>query len=119
LASRISPFSLRVEITHRGQVVEAEIPGVRDGEFVLRGAQLLVLHLQLDLVYLKLVEQIQGFLKWDICAMVRRVAPVSGLLAPQHLRSPAQASRIILMLIVLPHRSPPGSLHRSQQTRIT
>ena len=44
-------------VANGGEIVEVEIAGAGGGEFVLRPAQLLVLHFQLDLVDLQLVQQ--------------------------------------------------------------
>ena len=59
------------QIAHRRELVEVEVPGARGGDFLLRPAQLLVLHLELDLVHLQLVEQTQGFLEGNARAGLR------------------------------------------------
>ena len=77
------------EVADRGEVVEVEVPRPRVLQFRLRPAQFLVLHLELDLMDVKFVEQ----LGHRVCRQPRRAARRPGRQAPDRLLGPGAQLR--------------------------
>ena len=91
------PLLAEGEIAHRRQIVQVEVPRPRDFEFALGPAQFLILHLQLDLMHLQLVEQAPGFLGRQ------RDLGLGLVCAGLFLRPPTHVGRIVWMRLVLSH----------------
>ncbi len=99
------------EVAHRRKIVKIKIPCPRGFEFALRPPQLLVLHLQFELMHLQFVEQPLGFLG-------RNRFPSLGLRAAnQFFRPAAQVGDIVRVRLFLSHAGAPCLQRRGLRHR--
>ena len=95
------PLFAERKITHRREIEEVEIPRPRGFQFILCPPQFLVLHLQLDLMHAKFVEQTSGFFGRSYFAELR-LGEAELLHGP-----PPQAGEIVGIGLILSHGPAP------------